>query len=119
MGYCPEGHITNMGYCTICDTGKTQKKQKKTIKKQSVYREEGNKKYQIARIEFLSEPQNQKCAVYPYKKATQVHHKKGRTGSLLYDKRYFLPVSDEGHEFIHNNHDWAINMGFKILRSTE
>lgn len=45
------------------------------------------------------------------------HHVKGRMGSLLYDDRTFLAVSDEGHTFIHNNieiarqHGWIAQAG--------
>lgn len=52
------------------------------------------------------------CAVFPNRKATQCHHKRGRIGKLLLDKRYWLPVSDEGHRKIENNPDWARENGF-------
>lgn len=74
--------------------------------------------------------EGKRCAVYPEQKATQVHHKKGRTGyaddwardngiPLLLDVRYWLPVSDDGHNEITNKSAWAFKMGFTILRSTK
>lgn len=57
------------------------------------------------------------CAVYPHLKATQCHHRHGRTNELLEDETYWLPVSDEGHKFIHANSDWSREKGFMLLRS--
>lgn len=37
------------------------------------------------------------------RRATQVHHKRGRIGRLLLDERHWLPVSSWGHEWI-NSH---------------
>jgi hypothetical protein len=58
------------------------------------------------------------CAVYPDQIATQCHHKKGRIGKLLLDKRYWLPVSNDGHEWINNHPLEAIAKGFSLLRTT-
>lgn len=41
------------------------------------------------------------CAVYGFGPATQVHHQRGRAGSLKMDERFWIPVSAEGHNFIH------------------
>lgn len=59
------------------------------------------------------------CAVFPERKATEVHHMKGRTGGLLLDKRYWLPVSRDGHQKIENNPQWALEQGFRILRTAK
>lgn len=56
------------------------------------------------------------CAVFPKKKATQVHHKKGRIAGLLLNKKYWLPVSMSGHEKIEKNPNWAKEMGFSMSR---
>lgn len=32
---------------------------------------------------------------------TEIHHKRGRRGKLLLDKRYWMPVSRVGHQWIH------------------
>jgi len=37
----------------------------------------------------------------------QIHHRNGRLGSLLMDKRFWIPVSREGHRKIHDAPDWA------------
>ena len=40
------------------------------------------------------------CAVFPFCKATQCHHSRGRVGSLLMDERFWVPVSAYGHRCI-------------------
>lgn len=59
------------------------------------------------------------CAVFPFcvvyqrpNPATQCHHLRGRVGSLLMDKRFWLPVSAEGHNWIHENMEQARKLGF-------
>lgn len=52
-----------------------------------------------------------RCAVFPAKAATQVHHKRGRIATLLLDKRFWIAVSAEGHDFIHNNVSKAMKLG--------
>lgn len=83
--------------------------------------------YEKAREEFFSDPLNKFCRVFPGKLATEVHHKKGRNGyadkwakdndiPLLIDKRYFLPVSRDGHNKIEKNPDWAYALGYSQSR---
>lgn len=70
-----------------------------------------------------------RCAVYPHLNATQCHHKisrehnqfadqwaRDRNISLLHDERFWLPVSDEGHDWINNNTELALELGFSELR---
>jgi hypothetical protein len=42
----------------------------------------------------------------------EVHHTRGRAGSLLCDERFWLAVSKQGHRWIHANIEKARNMGF-------
>lgn len=71
-----------------------------------------------------------RCAVFPDQIATQIHHKAGKVGYIdewarergitaLMDKRYWLPVSMEGHSKIELNPDWAKEMGFSVDRLTK
>lgn len=55
---------------------------------------------------------NRMCAVFPKKKASQIHHMRGRLGSLLLDERFWLPTSATGHRKIHDNPEWARSKGF-------
>jgi hypothetical protein len=59
---------------------------------------------------------NPRCAVYPKLKATQVHHVRGRAGSLLMDERFWLPASARGHDRIHRQPNEARNRGWLASR---
>lgn len=50
------------------------------------------------------------------KKATEIHHKKGRAGKLLNDTRYWMSVCRSCHDFIERHGQWAKEMGYKINR---
>ena len=52
------------------------------------------------------------CAVFPTRRATDVHHIRGRIGQLLFDQKYWLPVSREGHIWIDNNIEEARAKGW-------
>jgi hypothetical protein len=72
--------------------------------------------------------QGKMCAVYPDRRATEVHHMAGRVGfaddfarlnntPLLLDERYWLPVSREAHRKITDESAWAIENGFSVRRN--
>lgn len=42
----------------------------------------------------------------------EIHHTRGRAGSLLLDERFWLAVSENGHRFIHENMDLAREYGW-------
>ena len=50
---------------------------------------------------FLAE--HRFCAVFSEYFSTQVHHSRGRLGALLLDKRFWIPTSAWGHDWIHRN----------------
>lgn len=50
-------------------------------------------------------------------KITDLHHMAGRKGKLLRYKPYWLAVSREGHNWIHDNPEKAYELGF-LIRST-
>lgn len=62
---------------------------------------------------------NKRCAVHPHLKATEVHHMAGRTGDMLMNEKYWLPVSAPGHVKIEMNPHWAKMMGFSVSRLTK
>ena len=90
----------------------TPKKEKAKIATESKKRKSENKEYLALREVFLK---GKKCPVTG-KKATQVHHKKGRIGTLLMDVKYWLAVSAEGHKKIEENPEWAKEMGHSLNR---
>lgn len=83
----------------------------KPLKKRSNKREIQEKEYSRLRRQFLLE--NPVCAVFKHLQATQIHHAKGRYGHYL-DVSSWIPVSDEGHRFIHNNPAIAKDRGWLI-----
>lgn len=87
----------------------------KGIRPMSFSRQKDWQQYIKNRYEFLKD--NPRCAVYPHLLSIEIHHKKGRIGNLLHDKNFFLAVSREGHLFIERNPEWALNMGYRLLRT--
>lgn len=92
---------------------KKEKKKKKRIRSLSVKREAENKIYLQKRKVFLEA--NTVCPVTGGR-TTQIHHKKGRTGKLFLDIRFWLAVSAEGHKKIELNPEWAKEMGYSLNR---
>lgn len=95
------------------------KKKQKPIKRFSKKLSKRLTNYSKLRKEFLSLQENKTCIVSKiiFNKtalATEIHHKKGRKGELLNYTPYWLSVSREGHEWIHNNPSIAYSLGFLI-----
>jgi len=79
------------------------KKERKPIPKKSAKRKVADVEYKKLNIQFLSE--NTMCAIYPSKMSTEVHHTySGKDRDKYYlDTTTWLPVSREGHNYIHSN----------------
>lgn len=112
---CP---VWAKGYCKSHQYLRTDKKPTK-LKHETKKRGKENLEYLRKRKEFLSLPENEFCAVFPWLRSTEIHHKKGRIGKLLTDERHFLAVSHEGHRKIENNPEWAYEMGYSIRRTND
>jgi len=52
------------------------------------------------------------CAVFGKLTATEVHHKFGRAGRLLLWTPGWIPVSKNGHRWIHDNPQVARDLGY-------
>lgn len=89
-------------------------KEFKPIKRRSDKRADQEREYNARVKKFL---EGKQCAVFPGNVATQVHHRAGRENDMLLDEEFWLPVSDEGHKFIHDNPIYSKNRGFMVLRS--
>ncbi len=94
------------------------KKQKTPLKRtrlkpRSVKQASYTERYQQIKEVWLV---GKKCAVFPSRDAEQTHHIKGRSVKefadewamnndvpLLIDERFFLPVTQDGHDHIHKN----------------
>lgn len=59
-----------------------------------------------------------KCKVKKCKSdAEDVHHARGRTGSLLLDTQWWLPVCRTCHRRITDDSKWAIENGYSYSRN--
>ena len=107
--------------CYWSDNKKKNEGKQKTIKefkpipKISQKRKIENAKYIVLRIEFLGKKENSICPVTG-EKTTEIHHKKGRVGSLFLNTKFWLGVSRKGHLKIENNPEWAKENGFSENR---
>lgn len=102
--------------CTYNEKRKQPQRAYKPINKKSDKRTKEEKIYAARRIVFLAKKENQKCPVYPNQKTTEVHHKKGRVGSLYLDERFWLAVSHEGHKYIELNPIESKEKGWSMSR---
>lgn len=91
---------------------KKEKAKPKRIPPMSKKRREDSKEYKTLREVFLI---GKICPVTK-QVATQVHHKKGRTGKLYLDVRYWLGVSAEGHKWIEEHPEEAKAKGYSLDR---
>lgn len=94
---------------------KKDKPKKKGIRKVSPKRKEDNEKYSVLRKEFLK--------LYPVclsgvcqNASTDVHHKKGRIGSLFLDTEFWMPVCRECHQWIETHPVEAKEKGYSLNR---
>jgi len=74
-------------------------------------------KYRKARKEYLEE--HPVCEVCDHQRATEIHHKKGKLGVLLWDKRFFLATDFECHRRLENNRAAARAKGYLLDRVAE
>lgn len=109
------GSVQSGDSCKLCGASLIAQKAKSTgIPQKSEKRIDEEKIYMEKRKKFLEE--NPKCAVYPSLKSTEVHHKRGRRGTLYLDEKHWLAVSKKGHNEITTKHQWALDNGFSELR---
>lgn len=78
-----------------------------------------NREYSKKRKIFLEEhPMCQAKLHQCTLKSTEVHHKKGR-GKYLLDEATWLSVCRKCHDYIENNPEDALELGFTITRITD
>lgn len=85
------------------------------IPKVSDKRKIDNLKYAAQRIVFLGKPENKICPITKWP-TNDIHHKKGRIGSLFLDETYWIALSREGHQYVEDNPDWAKDNGYSLDR---
>ncbi len=115
MGKCSNNHLVSGDICHICSERINPEKVKaQGINKVGKRRANELAEYNAKEKKFLED--NPRCAVFPRLASSEVHHKKGRVGSLYLDERYWLAVSRLGHKEIELNPVWAKKMGYSLLR---
>lgn len=67
--------------------------------------------YSRLRAAFLEE--HPRCAVFPERRATEIHHTRGR-GRFLNDVSTWMAVSRAGHEKIERERAWARERGYLV-----
>lgn len=73
--------------------------------------------YKVVRPEYLSaHPVCQAKIDGCTGESTQIHHKAGRIGDLLINKKYFLAVCFSCHQYIENHPEEAKQKGWSISR---
>jgi hypothetical protein len=82
-------------------------------------RSDRQKEYLKLKARFLARCGNT-CPVMNYmlglqRSVSDVHHTRGRAGTLLIDMRYWIPVSREAHNWIHENPDKASQHHFHVF----
>ena len=85
--------------------GKATAKPRQRLKPRSSAMEARMKLYRAAKARFLAEYPSCQCGCG--RKSKEVHHTRGRLGSLLLDETYWLALAPECHEWVHNNIDAA------------
>lgn len=71
--------------------------------------------YQVLRTEFLSKPENKICPITG-QPTTDIHHKKGRIGSLFLNTEFWIALSREGHKFVEENPEWSKANSYSLNR---
>lgn len=89
----------------------------KPIAKRSIKLKRGEALHAKIKRTYLMEHSICECNINDCQRAAvDVHHKKGRVGSLLNDVRFFLPVSRECHTWIETHPKEAAELGLSISR---
>lgn len=93
------------------------KKKPVRINNFSAKKAEDLKKYRPIRDAYLKE--HRYCEVHDCGKlSTNLHHRAGRKGSLLYDTEYFMACCSTCHpQRIHENPEWARENGYILTVS--
>jgi hypothetical protein len=112
---CSNNHLVSGDVCPICEERlKPEKVKAQGINKVSQKRSKELAEYTHKKKKFLAE--NPRCAVFPKQTAIDIHHIRGKIGSRFLDERYWLAVSRDGHNWIHDNEEEASKQGWYLSR---
>lgn len=99
------------GFCKYHAPKKVKQVKRAPLKKISDKRKAQVAVYSLLKKQFLKD--NPKCLVTG-KPSTQIHHINHREGERLNDTRYWMAVSQEGHDYIHANPKESYEKGWLI-----
>jgi hypothetical protein len=119
--YCP-GHKKMMLKGSASAAKKSAPKQKKPLKKRAGKMTKAIRQLKKIATAFLALPGNQVCQIQSpvcTKEATCVNHKKGRTGKLLLDTKYFQPSCGACNNYIEEKDAFGREGGHKVSRLTK
>lgn len=112
---CKNGHYVSGDICKLCDERIVPEKVKpQGINQVSKKKSKEVAEYSAKKKKFLEE--NPRCAVFPGQSSKDIHHIRGKIGSRFLDERYWLAVSREGHNWIHDNEEEASKKGWYLSR---
>ena len=94
----------------IRSSKKPTSKRQKRIRRVSVKKAADLKEYANMRAIYLANCDT--CDVCHSERPTEVHHKRGRVGDLLTDRRHWLAVGQKCHRWIHENIEEARTLGY-------
>ena len=94
---------------------KTRKEDSKPIRKRSLKRAKQEREYRKLRKQYLEA--NPICEVEGCEaEATEIHHRKGRTGILLTQKEHFLGTCSPHHRYIESHPIESKELGYSLSR---
>lgn len=100
---------------------KREAKPRKKLRKVSPRQSKRIREYLKIRKKFLSQPDNILCRLCAKeghgRLATEIHHRRGKVGALLFDVRWFLPTCWQHHRKIHDNVAWSLKEGWMLPRN--
>jgi hypothetical protein len=92
------------------------KNSKSKINNRSKKRQAQELVYSKLRKVYLNRPENKICPIKGVP-TTEVHHKKGRIGTLLIEIEFWVALSREGHDYVEDNPVWAKENGYSLNRN--
>lgn len=116
-GLCGEpSYLFSKGLCKECWSKMYGKGINRAARKKIAWQSEHHRKkmlhYKELRKDYLAA--HPLCEVCNIHVATEIHHKRGRSGDNLFE--YFLAVDKACHRKIEENPKWAYEQGFSISR---
>jgi hypothetical protein len=105
-------------YVMTSNKPRTEAKKPKTIPKVSQKQLDRLKAYKKVRDKYMAEHKHCEALIASVctHKATELHHKAGRTGELLTNTDYFLAVCSGCHHFIETHPQYAKENGYSVDR---